>query len=121
MLYRSNVVLDEYADWRRDWADCLFDEEKQKEYREKREKLYGLMEKLYGYRANKETPFFMGMEKPGYDDLCVYSVIYDDLTQFGELDMEAMPTLKALYEKIKAIPRIEEWIKAATTEAASSQ
>lgn len=109
-MYKSNVVLDEYTNWRNDWSNALFDEAVKKAYSEKREKIYALIEKLYGKRPDQSTPYFMGMEKPGYDDICLFTMIYDDWQMCGEMNLDAYPTLKALYEKVKEVPRIADWI-----------
>jgi len=109
VIYRSNVMLDEYTNWRNDWSDSLFDEEKKKAYTEKRETIYALIEKLYERRLDKSGPYFMGLEKPGYDDLCVFTMVQDDFNMCGEMNLDAYPTVKAMCEKVKAIPRIAAW------------
>ena len=109
MRYRSDVILDEYINWRSHWGAVLHDAEKKQEYLEKREKLYALMEKLYENRVDKSTPYFMGFEKPGFDDIALYSMMYDDQIVHGKLDMTAYPTLEELLKKVGEIPRIAEW------------
>ena len=107
--YRSDVILDEYTNWRGDWAKSNFDEGKKQEYLEKREKLYALMEKLYENRSDQSTPYFMGLETPGVDDVAIYTLLYDDQTIYGKLDMTSYPTLEELLKKVGEIPRIAEW------------
>ena len=111
MRYRSDVIIDEYINWRSQWGTVLHDAEKKKEYEEKREKIYALIEKLYENRVDKSTPHFMGFEKPGFDDVAVYSMMYDDQIMHGKLDMAAYPTLEELMKKVGEIPRIAEWAK----------
>ena len=109
--YRSDVILDEYTNWRGYWAKSHFDEGKKQEYLEKREKLYALMEKLYENRVDKSTPYFMGFAKPGFDDVAIHSMMYDDQTIYGKLDMADYPTLEKLLKKVSEVPRVAEWMK----------
>jgi len=121
VIYRSNVMLDEYTNWRNDWSDSLFDEEKKKVYSEKREKIYALIEKLYDRRLDKSKPYFMGMEKPGYDDLCIFTMVQDDQQLCGEMNLDAYPTIKTVCEKVKAIPRIAAWYTEKAAAAAAAE
>ena len=104
-------MIDEYINWRSIWADAVFDEEKKQKYSEKRNDLYSLMEKLYENRVDKSTPYFMGFEKPGFDDIALYTMMHDDQMMHGTLDMAAYPTLEELMKKVGEIPRIAEWIE----------
>lgn len=53
----------------------------------------------------------MGLSVPGFDDLAVFSLLYDDKVVFGEVNMDKYPTLKQIYETVEVVPRIAEWIK----------
>ncbi|KAL6074837.1 hypothetical protein QOT17_003911 [Balamuthia mandrillaris] len=118
--YETDRIADLYTSWRNEFVKgALGSEEAKTEYTEKtRQHFYTVMET---FLSRSSTPFFAdgklaeeGGMAPTFADVAVFTLMWDDQLMIGpSLPEGSYPKLTALFNTMKELPAIAQWIKSA--------
>eukprot|EP00475_Leptophrys_vorax_P046456 TRINITY_DN998_c0_g1_i1.p1 TRINITY_DN998_c0_g1~~TRINITY_DN998_c0_g1_i1.p1 ORF type:complete len:251 (-),score=56.09 TRINITY_DN998_c0_g1_i1:36-689(-) len=109
--YYADAVADQYQGYRNAWVGSIgANAEAKAAYQEKQQYFLGLLEVLYGRKANKSSPYLGGGEVPSFTDVAIYSQLRDDGIVNGDVFAgNKFPVLKDVHDSVGSIDAIKAW------------